>query len=608
MQGLKTRLLLLFLLLIFLLAACNLQNAEHPTAKNGELVLSREDFSSSELIQLNGEWKFFWKELLTENEITDRTSQNTRANVTVPSNWEETVGTSIGYGTYYLKVIIPEEKVGNTLAITTANQNTSYTLLIDGVRIASNGYVGTSFQTSEPNYSNRLVYFTPRKKVINIVLHISNFINPIGGATKPIYLGTSEQVTRTYENTLAYTMFIIGSILAMGIYELFIFFFRRKDKVFLYFGLISIFISLYSILKPPYYFNHFVPIIPWIWANRIEIICIYILFILYLFFVRTMYPKEMKKPPVVIGIIISLIAVMATLLAEPILYQPLLTYFSILIALFMVYILYVLILAYKRKRPTIFVNLLANLIFFSSVINDVLLYLNWIHSIPFTTIGFFLYVLIQSINLSKDYTRKFEEAENLSIDLQQLNESLDDKIKERTEELNQKNDELKKLTLVDGLTGIYNRRYFNEYIEKYFLEAFSSYQPLSLLMIDVDNFKMYNDNKGHIAGDELLIYYSQLVNEMCNGNTFVARYGGEEFAVVLPSVSLQEANRFAENLRLLIEEQKISSIIDNNYVTISIGVSSTEHHAFKQKEELIERADKALYESKKNGKNRVTVL
>ena len=604
----KTKVLLLFLLILFILASCNPQNAAHPTAKNGELILSREDFTSTELVQLNGEWKFFWEELLTENEIQDRTSQNTQATVKVPSNWEDTVGTSIGYGTYYLKVIIPEEIVGNTLAIATTNQNTSYTLLIDGVRVASNGYVGTSFQTSEPNYSNRLVYFTPRNKVINIVLHISNFINPIGGATKPIYFGTSEQVTRTYENTLAYTMFIIGSILVMGIYELFIFFFRKKDKVFLYFGLISIFISLYSILKPPYYFNHFVAKIPWICANRFEIICIYILFILYLFFVRTMYPKEMKKTPVFIGIIISFIAMTVTMIAEPILYQPLLNYFFILITIFMFYILYVLILAYIRKRPTIFVNLLANLIFFSSVINDVLLYLNWIHSIPFTTIGFFLYVLIQSINLSKEYARKFEEAENLSIDLQQLNESLDDKIKERTEELKQKNDELKKLTLVDGLTGIYNRRYFNEYVGKYFKEAFSSNQHLSLLMIDVDNFKIYNDNKGHIAGDELLIHYSQLVKEMCSGYTFVARYGGEEFAVVLPSVPLQEATHFAENLRLLIEEQKISSEFDDNYVTISVGVSSTEHHSFKQKEELIERADKALYESKKNGKNRVTVL
>lgn len=604
----KIRLLLLFFPLLFILASCYTNIDTHPSAKDGELVLSREDFTSPELIQLNGEWKFFWKELVTENEIKQRIQQKNQANIKIPSSWQDKVGTSFGYGTYYLKVIIPEEKVGNTLAITMTNQNTSYTLSIDGVRVASNGYVGTSFNTTEPVYSNRLVYFTPRNKEINIVLHISNFSNPTGGATKPIYLGSSEQVTRAYDNTLAYTMFIIGSILVMGIYELFIFYFRRKEKVFAYFGLISIFISLYSILKAPYYFNYFFPVIPWIWANKLEIICIYALFILYLFLVRTMYPQEMKKPPVVIGIIVSIGAIMVTLFTKPIFYLPLLNYFFVIVALFMIYILYALILAYKRNRPTIFVNLLVNLIFFGSVINDVLLSLNWIHSIPFTTIGFFLYVLIQSINLSKEYARKFEETENLSIDLQQLNESLDEKIKERTKELKQKNGELKKLTQVDGLTGIYNRRYFNENLDKYFNEVISSNNHLSMLMIDVDNFKTYNDNKGHVAGDELLIKYSRILHEMCNGNKFVARYGGEEFAIVLPNVSIQEAASFAENLRLLIEEQKYSTNIDDHYVTISIGVSSTENHSFKQKEELIERADHALYESKKNGKNRVTVL
>jgi diguanylate cyclase (GGDEF)-like protein len=192
--------------------------------------------------------------------------------------------------------------------------------------------------------------------------------------------------------------------------------------------------------------------------------------------------------------------------------------------------------------------------------------------------------------------------------LQKLNASLDEKIKEATEELKTKNEELKRLTLVDGLTGIFNRRYFDEYMNKYFDEAISSNIPLSFLMIDVDNFKMYNDNKGHIAGDELLIKCSMLVNEMCSGNTFVARYGGEEFGVVLPNSSLQDAIDFAEDIRLLIEEQKLFIGVEDKYVSVSIGISSTEQHAFKQKEELIKRADQALYQSKKNGKNCITVL
>ncbi|TQR17182.1 diguanylate cyclase [Psychrobacillus vulpis] len=604
----KLRLLLLLIPILFLLSSCQENNPPNNNAKNGELIITQEDFASHKLIQLNGEWKFFWKELLSENEIRKRLQVNDQANVLLPTGWKDVVGTSFGYGTYYLKVILPKEKVGNTLAITTTNQSTSYTLLVDGVRVASNGYVGTSLETSDPKYSNRLVYFTPRNNEIHIVLHISNFVHPIGGATEPIYLGTTEQVTKNSATTLAYTMFIIGSILAMGVYELFIYFFRREEKVFFYFGLISILISIFSILKSPYYINNIFPSIDWIWGHRFEIICVYLLFLFYVLLVRTMYPSETKKAPVVFGVIASIVAILITLFTEPIFYLPILHYILIIIGIYMVYILYILILAYRRKRPTALVNIFANLLFFILVINDMLLSLNLIHTIPLTIIGFFWYVIVQSINLSKDYARKFDESKKLSIDLQKLNASLDEKIEERTEELKQKNDELKRLTLVDGLTGIYNRRYFDEYMDKYFEEAISNKKPLSLIMIDVDNFKMYNDFNGHLAGDEVLKEYTQFVKEMCNGKTFIARYGGEEFVVVLPNTTIRDAVGFAEEIRLLVEEQKVPIGMDDLYVTISMGISSTEQHEFIRKEELIERADRALYQSKENGKNRLTLL
>lgn len=608
LQSMKKCFLLLLIPFLFILSSCSNETVPHVTAQNGKLNLTNEDFASSAPVQLNGEWKFFWQELLSENEIKKRLIERNYANLLVPSDWANTLGTSQGYGTYYLKVTIPEEKVGNTLALTTTNQNTSYTLLVNGVRVASNGFVGTSAETSEPEYSNQLVYFTPRNRELNIVLHVANFDHPVGGATKPIFLGTSEQISKTNSKTLAYTMFSIGAILVMGIYELIIFFFRRKEIVFFYFGLISILISIYTMVKSPFYLNKIFPSMEWIWVYRIEIICIYLLFLFYLLFIKAMYPKEMKKIPTLIGTIIAFCSIIFTLIEQPLVFRPLLDVIFKIIIIYVLYGLYVLIVAYKRKRPTARVNLIANLVYFVTVLNDVLLTLNWIVSIPLSTSGFFLYVLIQSFNLSKDYARKFEEAERLSSDLQVLNSSLDEKIKARTEELKQKNDELKRLTLIDGLTGIYNRRYFDEYMSKYFEGSYKNNSPLSILMIDVDNFKVYNDNYGHVAGDELLIKSSQLIKEMCPEDTFVARYGGEEFAIVLPNTSIQNVLNFAEDIRLLIEEQKFSLGKDNSYVTISIGASSTEQHVFNKKDELIDRADKALYQSKKNGKNRVTLL
>ncbi|WP_313894202.1 diguanylate cyclase [Psychrobacillus sp.] len=603
----KIKYLFVLIPLLFLLTSCEEASKQPPKiAKAGELILTQQDFMNEKSIELSGEWQFFWEELLSEKDIQSRLNKNPHLNLTLPtpSRWESSLGTPFGYGTYYLKVTIPEEKVGNTLAIATTNQNTSYTLSVNGVRVASNGYVGSSIETSEPQYSNRLVYFTPRNKELNIVLHVSNFLQPSGGVINPIYIGTAEQVSIDYQKHLAYTMFIIGSILVMGIYEIFIFFFRRENKEFLFFGLISIAITMYSVLRPPFYITKIAPILPWLWQDRLYLISIFVLFILFLCLVRIMYPKELKLLPVLIGVIATLGITMFTLFTQPVVYREIFTYFFVLVALFMVYVLYVLILAYKRKRPTALVNLVANTLFFASVINDVLLYAHWIDSVPLTSIGFFLYVVIQAINLGKDYARKFDETERLSGDLQKLNVSLEEKVRDRTEELKMKNTELKRQTQLDGLTGIYNRRYFDEYLGIHFQES----EPLTLLMMDLDNFKAYNDQYGHVAGDELLITFSQLVKGLCEEDAFVARYGGEEFSVVLPNTSIQEAGQFAENIRILMEEQKFPTGQEGKYVTASIGVSSTEQHAFTEKEQLLERADKALYESKANGKNRVSVL
>ncbi|SFQ32137.1 diguanylate cyclase (GGDEF) domain-containing protein [Psychrobacillus psychrotolerans] len=604
----KLKLYLLCIPLLFLLASCTNSENNLPKAKDGVLVLSNDNFSANNKIPLNGEWEFFWEELLNESDIKERTKKMNPPNINVPSYWEDSVYTAHGYGTYYLKVILPVDKVGNTLAITTVNQGTSYTLTVDGERIAANGYAGNSKETSIPEYSDRLVYFTPRDREINIVLHVSNFTHKFGGAFNPVYIGTPEKVMYSHNIQLATSMFIIGGILIMGVYEIFIYLFRRKEKVFLYFGLINIVIAIYSLFKMPYYYNKIFTEVPWIWGHRIEIISIYLLFLLYLLLGKSMYPKEMKKTPVLIGVIISLVCIVLTLVSQPSFYSSLLEYVFIILGIYMIYNLYVVLLAYRRKRPTALVNLIAIMVFFASVVNDVFASLNFIESLPFVTIGFFFYVLIQSINLSREFALKLNEAEELSFDLKKLNLSLDEKIKDRTEELNQKNEELERLTLLDGLTGIYNRRYFEEHLTIYFEEARLSTKLLAVLMIDVDNFKLYNDQKGHVAGDHLLINLAQLLNDLCIPNSFVARYGGEEFSIVLMDYSVQEIIQFAENVRLAVEEEKYEQSSNSTYITISIGVSSTENHSFVHKEELVKRADQALYASKSNGKNQVTFL
>jgi two-component system chemotaxis family response regulator WspR len=170
------------------------------------------------------------------------------------------------------------------------------------------------------------------------------------------------------------------------------------------------------------------------------------------------------------------------------------------------------------------------------------------------------------------------------------------------------NIELQRLTNVDGLTGLSNRRYFNEYIDAQWKLAVREGSPLSILMIDVDNFKLYNDTYGHLAGDEVLKSLAAAMQKSFARPTDVtARFGGEEFIVILPFTPLDALQSLGERLLRNVENLRIphSASTVGEYVTISAGGAATIPQKEKSPLHLIEIADAALYEAKKSGKNRV---
>lgn len=177
------------------------------------------------------------------------------------------------------------------------------------------------------------------------------------------------------------------------------------------------------------------------------------------------------------------------------------------------------------------------------------------------------------------------------------------------EKLHQLNEVLEQLSSLDGLTGIPNRRRFNSYIELEWKRAQRQKLNLSLILLDIDKFKLYNDTYGHLEGDECLKKVAKVLQSTVNRATdIVARYGGEEFAVVLPDTDLDGAIHIAETMRRNIENSQIphASSTVSDVVTISLGVSSFHGcEGIQSIETLIDMADKALYEAKNSGRNRV---
>lgn len=194
--------------------------------------------------------------------------------------------------------------------------------------------------------------------------------------------------------------------------------------------------------------------------------------------------------------------------------------------------------------------------------------------------------------------------------LQRL-EQMRRKLFELTNELAASNRRLEQLSQSDGLTGVANRRYFDSFIAQHIALAARQKTNLSLALCDVDCFKAYNDHYGHLAGDECLRKVAQILQRCCSRSTdLVARYGGEEFALVLPDTHRTGAAQFIRTIRQALAEAAIehahSSV--SPFVTLSIGITAFTPGKDHRPEDMIQRADEALYRAKETGRNRYVVI
>jgi diguanylate cyclase (GGDEF)-like protein len=166
----------------------------------------------------------------------------------------------------------------------------------------------------------------------------------------------------------------------------------------------------------------------------------------------------------------------------------------------------------------------------------------------------------------------------------------------------------KELSYVDGLTGVHNRRYFDEALEAEIVKCKRHDTGLVLLMIDIDDFKIYNDKNGHVKGDQALVQMGQVFRSVCRGYDIVTRYGGEEFAILFPGASMKHALELASRIMNGVRDTHFegAQVLPTGSLTVSIGVACFPENA-NDAAGLVRAADEALYAAKRGGKNWITI-
>jgi diguanylate cyclase (GGDEF)-like protein len=219
--------------------------------------------------------------------------------------------------------------------------------------------------------------------------------------------------------------------------------------------------------------------------------------------------------------------------------------------------------------------------------------------------------VVVSIVLSVLVTRYLTSLERRNRELKDYSKDLEVMVKERTIALQSANDSLQQLASMDSLTQVYNRRYFDEYLEGEWQRARRNEDWLSLILCDVDHFKAYNDTYGHQAGDVCLYNVAQAMLKVSHRSSDrVARYGGEEFVIVLPHTGREGAIQVAEAIRSQLRTLNLphGGSLTQDFVTVSMGVASMVPISEQGVFQLIQDADRGLYQAKQSGRDRVAVF
>ncbi|MCB1191160.1 MAG: GGDEF domain-containing protein [Leptospiraceae bacterium] len=223
-----------------------------------------------------------------------------------------------------------------------------------------------------------------------------------------------------------------------------------------------------------------------------------------------------------------------------------------------------------------------------------------------------------NINLTRTITARLRESDlrtsseiiryEILLDLNKQIVIQKKELERLNRELIDKNRELYQMTITDQLTGIYNRSFMMENLSKELLASLNSKKTFSCMMIDIDNFKSFNDNYGHLVGDFIIKETASLISQTIRRDDFVFRFGGEEFLVLLPKTETKEAYLLADNIRKKVETNNFSYKDKFNLsVTISIGIADNKIGNITSEDQIIHHTDEALYEAKRNGKNQTII-
>ncbi len=409
----KKRIYSFFIFIIVLMQYSCTQIAPAPKVQNGEIDLSKYDLKTEKLIALDGEWDFYWDQLLTPEDFKFTSSIiNQKKTFIVPNIWNSykirnhKIG-SHGYATYRLK--INTNDIGSHYALRINRLETAYKLWVNDSLMIQVGKLGMSKKKSIPKWLPTEIFFEIDTNVLDITIQISNFHHTKGGFSHRIFLGTPESVHLKSKQKVGFDTFLFGLLLIISLYHFGLYILRRKDKSTLFFGILSLSVAGHLFSSSELLIMQIFPNLSWRVLVSFTFISNYIrISALGLFFYKIFEEYFDRRLAFVIGawaILFSFLSAVTTVNF----FSSLLIYSHIFTGLLIIYIIYVLIKAsfdgYNTgKRNSAIISLVAFFFLALTMLNDILYDRMIIQTTFLVPLGVFVFILFQSFMLSLSFS------------------------------------------------------------------------------------------------------------------------------------------------------------------------------------------------------------
>jgi serine phosphatase RsbU (regulator of sigma subunit) len=390
---------------------------QKPMIENGTLDLSKYDFQKNPPISLNGIWEFYPNEFLQPG-ADSSFSKHQKVLVTVPKLWDkfvfdQTKNPNIGYGTYKLKIILPQNT--RELALRMKRVESAYAVFVNGTLIRQIGIPGNSEESATPAQKTCTQFFSVNTNQITLLIHVSNFHHRKGGIDDPIFLGLPAQIVQISDKAKYYEWFMIGVILIMAVFYLGLWLYSYKKYSSLFFGLMLLSEILSIVTNGEVLLTSFFPDLSWALLKKFDYISNFMRITFFAWFFYSLYPKYIYKTSVIILSGVNIILTGIVVFTELRFYSFTLLIFIILSALTIAYVIYAQIKSILARRQGALIPFIGTLILFITAVNDILYVSDMIQTIYLIPFGLFIFIFTQSYLLSFEFSNLYKKEDELNM-------------------------------------------------------------------------------------------------------------------------------------------------------------------------------------------------